>query len=71
MSTTPTPTPFCKFFSCCFNMNGIHYELYQNELMSDIKKELKTKKVRDLSRPLKEIEIAMKIKQMEERTNSF
>jgi len=52
-------------------MNGIHYELYQNELMSDIKKELKTKKVRDLSRPLKEIEIAMKIKQMEERTNSF
>lgn len=68
MSTTPTPI-FYKFFSCCFNMNGIHYELYQNELMSDIKKELKTKKVRDLSRPLKEIEIAMKIKQMDERTN--
>ena len=71
MSTTP-PTPiFYKFFSYCFNMNGIHYELYQNELMSDIQKELKTKKVRDLSRPLKEIKIAMKIKQMEERMNSF
>ena len=74
MSTIPIPTPiFYNFFSYCFNMNGIHYELYQNELMSDIKKELKTKKVLDLSRPLKEIEIAMKIKEMEqmEETNSF
>lgn len=74
MSTIPTPTPtptlFYKFFSCCFNMNGIHYELYQNELMDEIQKELKTKKVRDLSRPLKEIKMAIKMKQMTE-TNSF